>query len=443
VNTTRAPARASFPGKAPAGVSIYKPKGATERTRWHIAYRLHKGAKRIVERVSTDPKIVQRRALEVAQLVQQGQADPVVARRQLMQKRPLEEHLSDYHKTLLARNTTTRHAGQVVARVRRVLSASGARYISDLVPSTIQVAIADLRDQRVDGAGDTPGAGGRCPTCRRSHARSVKGLCGRCQKRQSEGRPLDKASFEGAPISLRTRNHHLRAMKQFTAWLAGPERRAKEDPLKHLRAWNVDTDLRHLRQDLGEHGAAKLIMAVRHSDAAYGMAGEDRAMLYETALETGFRAEELRTLANSPQVFRLNSEHPLIVVRAAYSKHRREDHQPVRREFAERLRDYLAGKPSNAQVWPLPAEPVDMLRVDLALAGIPYVDADGRYADFHSLRHTFVCRLVRAGVHPKECQKLARHSSITLTMDYYAHLSLQDASCAINKLGNLGSPGAN
>jgi len=55
-------------------------------------------------------------------------------------------------------------------------------------------------------------------------------------------------------------------------------------------------------------------------------------------------------------------------------------------------------------------------------------------ADFHALRHTFVTNLVRAGVLPKDAKELARHSSITLTMDRYAHVSLHDTAAAVAKL---------
>jgi hypothetical protein len=34
-----------------------------------------------------------------------------------------------------------------------------------------------------------------------------------------------------------------------------------------------------------------------------------------------------------------------------------------------------------------------MLRIDLGAAGIPYQDESGRFADFHSLRHTFITNL--------------------------------------------------
>lgn len=57
-----------------------------------------------------------------------------------------------------------------------------------------------------------------------------------------------------------------------------------------------------------------------------------------------------------------------------------------------------------------------MLRADLVAAGIPVVTPDG-VADFHALRHTLCTRLAKSGTSPKEAQMLARHSSITLTMD--------------------------
>jgi integrase len=42
-------------------------------------------------------------------------------------------------------------------------------------------------------------------------------------------------------------------------------------------------------------------------------------------------------------------------------------------------------------------------------------DSEGKTLDFHGLRHTYITRLVSAGIHPKVAQQLARHSTITLT----------------------------
>ena len=80
-----------------------------------------------------------------------------------------------------------------------------------------------------------------------------------------------------------------------------------------------------------------------------------------------------------------------------------------------------------------------MLRNDLDAAGIAYVTDDG-VADFHSLRHTFISNLVAGGVHPKLAQQLARHSTITLTMDRYSHVGLLDMNAALQSLPLTTAP---
>lgn len=63
-----------------------------------------------------------------------------------------------------------------------------------------------------------------------------------------------------------------------------------------------------------------------------------------------------------------------------------------------------------------------------------YRDGAGRVADFHSLRHSFVSNLAAGGVHPKLAQQLARHSTITLTMDRYTHTAVGDLADALTSL---------
>src|SRR5947208_2323592 len=63
-----------------------------------------------------------------------------------------------------------------------------------------------------------------------------------------------------------------------------------------------------------------------------------------------------------------------------------------------------------------------------------YRDHEGHFADFHCLRHTFVTNLVKAGVAPKDAKELARHSTITLTMDRYAHVGIRDTAAAVSRL---------
>ena len=75
-------------------------------------------------------------------------------------------------------------------------------------------------------------------------------------------------------------------------------------------------------------------------------------------------------------------------------------------------------------------------------AEIPYVDDTGRVADFHALRHTFITNLANSGVHPSTAQSLARHSTITLTMDRYTQTVVEQQSEALKNLPDLSLPAA-
>ena len=64
-------------------------------------------------------------------------------------------------------------------------------------------------------------------------------------------------------------------------------------------------------------------------------------------------------------------------------------------------------------------------------------DEAGFVFDFHALRHTFITNPVRSGVHPNIAQQLARHSTITLTMDHYSHVDRDEQHCGLSKLPDL------
>ena len=68
---------------------------------------------------------------------------------------------------------------------------------------------------------------------------------------------------------------------------------------------------------------------------------------------------------------------------------------------------------------------------------LAYRDHSNRVVDFHALRHTFISNLANGGVHPKDAQALARHSTITLTMDCYTHTSRGKLATALEALPDL------
>ena len=234
-------------------------------------------------------------------------------------------------------------------------------------------------------------------------------------------------------------NGYLAAVKRFSRWLAR-DRRLPFDPLAHLSAMHTASDKRHERRTLPSPNLGRFLEVTAIGRSFRGVTGPDRVMIYTLGLYTGLRASELASL--TPRSFDLDAEPPTATVEAACSKHRRKDVQPLRRDVAEAVRAYIAGRPPNEPLWPgkWRKDAAFMIRRDLEAAGIPYEDQDGKVLDFHGLRHSFLSSLAESGVHPKVAQILARHSSITMTMDRYTHLERIDVARGLDSLPSL--PGA-
>ncbi len=337
--------------------------------------------------------------------------------------KPLAGHLEDFKHALEATGGTTTHAQKTYARAKKLLDACGFRNLSDIEAARVQTELADMRRDRRDARGRvTPG------------------------------------------ISAQTSNYYLAAIKQFFHWLVC-ERRVTDSPLTHLQPLNARADRRRERRALTADECRHLLVTTEASvELRYGMRGPDRAALYQLALETGLRWSELRSLTRGS--FELDGDRPAITVSAAYSKHRREDTLPLYAKTAHFMGDYLANCLPVAAAFPMPAsdQGAKILQADLKAARIAWIkaargdreevkrrvkadflkdrDAAGCVVDFHSLRHTFATRLMEAGVNPKVIQMLMRHSTITLTMDRYTHLSVLDQRGALETLPNLDSDDA-
>ena len=185
------------------------------------------------------------------------------------------------------------------------------------------------------------------------------------------------------------------------------------------------------------------------------MCGIDRYFLYLTACATGFRAGELASIV--PAAFDLASDPPTITVTSSCTKNRREALQPLPSDVAEALTDYLRGKPAGIPVWPGKWRGWRMMKADLRVARrgwleestnarerderdrsdfLSYRDAQGRYADFHALRHSYITAIGKTGASPKVHQELARHSTYAMT-GRYTHARLHDLAATVAALPPL------
>jgi len=168
-----------------------------------------------------------------------------------------------------------------------------------------------------------------------------------------------------------------------------------------------------------------------------GKAGP-RALWYEVALYTGLRVGEIAALRWSD--LDLDSLTPCVRLRAVTTKAGRADTVPLKRSLADKLRAVRPPLPAaDARVF-LTTPTRKTFLADCRRAGIETRDDRGRTLDRHALRTTFCSWLSMVGVAPRTAQKLARHTSIELTMRNYTDDRLLDGVGAIENLPDLDVP---
>ncbi len=243
-------------------------------------------------------------------------------------RRPLSELLAEYRRHQADRGNTPKQAEQAHRRCELVFAGCGFAQLSDL-----------------DGTG--------------------------AERWLSERRQLAKRD---GGISAQTSNHYGTALKAFGNWLV-KARRAAENPFRHLGRVNVEVGIRHQRRPLADEEFARLIAAARSGGAFRGLSGPDRGALYLVAGMTGLRASELASLTRDS--FALRSDPPVVVVEAAYSKHRRRDEVPLHDGLIAELRPWLAAKSAGERLWPgkwaQHNEAVDLIKRDLEAARATWI----------------------------------------------------------------------
>ena len=174
------------------------------------------------------------------------------------------------------------------------------------------------------------------------------------------------------------------------------------------------------------------------------MAAGERLTLYRTAIQTGLRSNELRSLTRGNLY--LDPAQPYVTCKAGSTKNHKDARQYIQPELADELQKLIATKAPKAPVFDLPHESnmARMMRGDLSAARKAWLaevkgnpeerirreqsdfltatNHEGELVDFHCLRHTCGAWLAMTGAHPKVVQTVMRHSTITLTMDTYGHL---------------------
>jgi integrase len=392
---------------------------------FYITYQVRPGQRRTVkgckDRAATDALA---RKLEAdAMLRREGIIDTQAEKLAHAEFLPLEKHLETFETVMRGKGGTLEHVDRTLVVIRDFLALCRFKNLADLDAVRVAACVTGLKRD-----GPPPREGGK--------------------KRR--------------PLSAQAVNARLTALKSFTRWLFRTER-MRTDPMMQVAKLNVSSDRRLIRRALLDEEVTWLIRTTEQGPAIYGLAGSARAMLYRLAVETGLRAGELASL--TPASFRLaDLDAATVKVTAAYSKHRRDDVLPLRRDMAEAVATFIAGKPADTRLFAVPQRTAEMIQADLAAARKAWLKAagiraeqeaskaaafladaagSGRVVDFHALRHTFITRLARSGVVPAVAKSLARHSTIVLTMDHYTHTLIGDERAALDRLPAIDATRAN
>ena len=371
---------------------------------WIMSFFDHEG-RRVTRSTKTTDKAAAQRILakQVADtaLRREGVVDAGQERVAIESRRPIGEHLADWKAALVGKGISGKRVDVVFNRAKRIIDDRGMATLGDVTAEAVRRFAGQLREQ-------------------------------------------------GA--ATRTINGYLQAIGQFIRWTVG-ERRLAIDPLARIGTMK-QIAATFERRPLDPEELLRLLAEAERGPAHQRISGPDRAMLYRLAAGTGFRAAELRSLTTSS--FDLDAEPPAVTVRAGYTKNRREARQPIRRDLAERLRPWLAGRPGDAPVFAtMPEKLPPMVRADLRRARVVWrreattwaerrarraagflrwSDGDGRVVDFHALRATYITALVKGGASVKVAQELARHSDPKLTMNTYTKLGIHDLAGALDAL---------
>jgi integrase len=239
-------------------------------------------------------------------------------------------------------------------------------------------------------------------------------------------------------LSNKTLNNYAETLQAFCRWSVDRDYLDK-DPLRRMRRFDESTGT--LRRAMTEEEIHRLLTHCEPS----------RRLLYEVALETGLRANELRSLAIDdlgPDRLHLHKE---------WTKNRKDGYQPISEDLVKKLeasaqtgealtlyekhynrKTAKRAIPSKPLLY-VPSHTARSLELDLDAAGIPKLTKEGK-VDFHSLRVTFTTLLVEEGVNIKELQTLARHSTPQITLNIYARVRPDNLSKAVGKISSRIQP---
>ncbi len=224
--------------------------------------------------------------------------------------------------------------------------------------------------------------------------------------------------------TAKTLNEYYASILGLMKWL---EPRLNENPLRFVQKV----------ENRGSQKRERRAFTVAELQRLVAVSGA-RGVVYLTAALTSLRRGELLQL--EWRDLHLDAEKPFVKVRASISKNHKQAMLPLHSDLVaalSRLRE--AGASPTGFVFQGKVPRMRVVQKDLVAAEIPYVDAKGEYADFHSLRKTFGTMLTLAGVPQRVVMELMRHSDMRLTAKTYTDAGMLPTDATVANLPSLSA----
>ena len=395
--------------------SVFKRGGKRSKGYFYVSWWEHDGIKRKRRTKctnTTDKAAAERIASKHeadAALRWDGVIDPALDSIGKESQRAIDSHLADFEAKLRTGKRDAEHVRSTISYIRTIAKSAGFSLAADIQADGVNHFATDLSERR----------------------------------------------------SSRTVEAYLIAIKAFTKWLT-EHHKLPRDPLSSVRKPNPKTDRRRERRMLLPEEWRIVQSVTNTAPTKYGMTGHERVLVYSTAIQSGLRSNELRSLMSSGLY--LDSNPPYITCKGRSTKNKQDARQYIQSDLAAQLAAHIRTKAPKASVFGIASkdDATKMLREDLADARKAWLtdsttpderirreqsdflaewNHDGEVFDFHALRHATGAWLAMTGAHPKTVQMVLRHSSITLTMDTYGHLFPGQEADAVGRLRDfLGVP---
>lgn len=259
--------------------------------------------------------------------------------------------------------------------------------------------------------------------------------------------------------SNQTYNHYVRALNTFFNWLVKKGYIPKK-PYNDIELLVTAKDnLVHGRRAFSNEEFCFLIESVGNvkSKRSTKISKIDRIILYQIAWYTGLRVEELYQL--KPECFDFFSRSITFIAGKTRKNKGRQDQLPLNSDLILKIKEWVLAKEKNKILWNCYDSEYlgklfkkDMVRArDLYVSSaftveeknirehddfLKWEDSDSLFADLHSLRTTFITNVSKVGS-PKQCQILARHSSMETTFKYYVKTTKPELASVIGKLSPI------